>query len=279
MPPHWPSLVGVSLLAAACSAEPSSGPDSPSTGGAGSAPGSAGATTTGGSQAGQSNQAGQTASSGGTAGSASGSGGAGGSQSGAGSGGSAGSSSGSAGSSGSGPHAGDGCVPGGSGFDASVADVVVDRSTCLVWERKDPPRDMAACELKRADVPSSLCFTAAQAYCEALRLDGQSDWRLPSVSDLQSLIACFTPAGGARGPDHRSRRLSGRRGQPLLELGNGRRQSALRRLQRRSAHEQHRTRRAPSAALRAGCGGAVAAQSPRKVGDFSAPRASAAPGR
>ena len=187
-------FVGLSLLAAACSPESPAGTGSPASGGAGSPPTSAGATATGGTPAGQGGQAGQTPGGGGAAGASAGTGGSGGNQAGA-SAGSAGTTlvGGSAGSSGSGPHAGDGCVKGGAGFDTTVTGVVLDRATCLVWERQDPPRDMAACELKRADVPSALCFTAAQAYCDALALDGQSDWRLPTVAELQSLVASPPP--------------------------------------------------------------------------------------
>lgn len=178
------SLLACSLLAGACSAEPSTGADSPATGSAGGHDaGAAGATTTGGVAGQAQNTGGSTAGTLSTAGSNAVTGGAAGSASG-----------GNAGASGTATNAGDDCVPGASiGLDASFAEVVVDRSTCLVWQRHDPIRDMAACALQRADIPSSLCFAAAQAYCAALVLDGQSDWRLPTVSELQTLVVSPPP--------------------------------------------------------------------------------------
>jgi hypothetical protein len=192
------SSLWICSLAAACGADPASGTDTPARGGAGSPPTTSAGT--GNATGGQSGQAGQAPSTGGTAAGiagvsgAAGTSGQAGSSSGAG-GGSGSSNGGSAGANGGGPHAGDGCVPGGTGFDTSFADVVLDRATCLVWQRKDPARDMASCALMRADIPSALCWSAAQAYCDGLALDGQSDWRLPTVSELQTIIASPPPTG------------------------------------------------------------------------------------
>jgi hypothetical protein len=69
-----------------------------------------------------------------------------------------------------------------------VAGVVIDRKTCLAWQRQDPERDVSACPLMIRNHPSKLCFDQAAMSCQALRLDGKSDWRLPSVPELMSLV-------------------------------------------------------------------------------------------
>jgi len=51
---------------------------------------------------------------------------------------------------------------------------VTDRSTDLVWQQKDDGRTR--------DWPAAL------AYCEALKLAGHDDWRLPNVKELQSIV-------------------------------------------------------------------------------------------
>jgi hypothetical protein len=83
---------------------------------------------------------------------------------------------------------GPGCTPGGAGFDTSIAGVVIDRKTCLAWQRQDPERDVSACPLMIRNHPSKLCFDQAVRSCQALRLDGKSDWRLPTVPELMSLV-------------------------------------------------------------------------------------------
>jgi hypothetical protein len=83
---------------------------------------------------------------------------------------------------------GPGCTLGGAGFDTSIAGVVIDRKTCLAWQRQDPERDVSACPLMIRNHPSKLCFDQAVRSCQALRLDGKSDWRLPTVPELMSLV-------------------------------------------------------------------------------------------
>lgn len=64
----------------------------------------------------------------------------------------------------------------------AMTTTVVDSKTNLQWQR--------------AVVATSYNWTAALAYCEGLTLAGFSDWRLPNVKELSSLIDVFqyTPA-------------------------------------------------------------------------------------
>jgi hypothetical protein len=80
------------------------------------------------------------------------------------------------------------CSLGGSGWDTSSADIAVDRASCLAWERRDPARDVSACPLQIRDNDSKLCWDEAVKYCATLRLDGKSDWRLPRLPELMTLV-------------------------------------------------------------------------------------------
>jgi hypothetical protein len=86
------------------------------------------------------------------------------------------------------PAAGGACKPGGAGFDTGTTGVALDRKTCLAWERGDPERDVSACPLSIRDNKSKLCWDAAIKYCAALRLDNRSDWRLPTIAELQTIV-------------------------------------------------------------------------------------------
>jgi hypothetical protein len=68
-----------------------------------------------------------------------------------------------------------------------VAGVAVDKKSCLVWERLDPDKPMATCQIVR-DNSAKLCWVEAGKYCQALRLDGQSDWRLPTRAELRTIL-------------------------------------------------------------------------------------------
>jgi hypothetical protein len=68
-----------------------------------------------------------------------------------------------------------------------VDGVAVDKKTCLVWERLEPDKPMGTCQLAR-DSNAKLCFVEAGKYCQALRLDGQSDWRLPTRTELRTIL-------------------------------------------------------------------------------------------
>ena len=53
-------------------------------------------------------------------------------------------------------------------------EVCTDGDTGLVWQ-KEPTGDY-------------MVWEDAQAHCDALSLDGFDDWRLPSISELRTLI-------------------------------------------------------------------------------------------
>jgi len=65
-------------------------------------------------------------------------------------------------------------VPSPASYDTSVADVVTDNVTGLMWQRT----------LSIA----SVVWSEASSYCEDLSLAGHSDWRLPTRIELVSLI-------------------------------------------------------------------------------------------
>jgi hypothetical protein len=71
---------------------------------------------------------------------------------------------------------------------ADQPEVALDERTCLAWERGDPDRDVSACPLQIRDNGSKLCWDEAVKFCTALRLDGKSDWRLPTIAELQTLV-------------------------------------------------------------------------------------------
>jgi Protein of unknown function (DUF1566) len=79
------------------------------------------------------------------------------------------------------------CPPAGTGFDTSITGVAVDRATCLAWERNDPPKDKGTCLIAR-DSDAKLCFDEAVNYCRTLRLDARSDWRLPTATELRTIV-------------------------------------------------------------------------------------------
>jgi Protein of unknown function (DUF1566) len=79
------------------------------------------------------------------------------------------------------------CIPGGNGLDTGVPGVALDGATCLAWQRDDPPKDKGSC-LIAADSNAKLCFDEAVTYCRSLRLDGKTDWRLPTVDELTTIV-------------------------------------------------------------------------------------------
>lgn len=52
---------------------------------------------------------------------------------------------------------------------------VADQATGLHWQRRPPAEPVT--------------FQAANSYCEGLELDGEDDWRLPSMKELQTIVA------------------------------------------------------------------------------------------
>ena len=69
----------------------------------------------------------------------------------------------------------------------SAPGIALDRKTCLSWERDDPKRDPALCLIKVPE-PSALCWEEATKFCAALRLGGRSDWRLPTIAELSTIV-------------------------------------------------------------------------------------------
>jgi hypothetical protein len=72
-------------------------------------------------------------------------------------------------------------------YDLSVAGVVVDRVTGLMWQRELASSN-AGCSgtlMMRGDVCTQ---PEAEAYCAGLELAGKSDWRLPTAIELASIV-------------------------------------------------------------------------------------------
>ncbi|ETR68273.1 MAG: fimh-like protein [Candidatus Magnetoglobus multicellularis str. Araruama] len=51
---------------------------------------------------------------------------------------------------------------------------ITDKSTCLIWQKNASNKTMA--------------WNQALSYCENLRLSGKSDWRLPNLEELRSIV-------------------------------------------------------------------------------------------
>ena len=65
-------------------------------------------------------------------------------------------------------------LPNPASYDTSVAGIVLDKVTGLIWQRS-------------VSAPS-YTWTEAKSYCEGLTLAGYSDWRLPTRIELVSLV-------------------------------------------------------------------------------------------
>jgi hypothetical protein len=62
------------------------------------------------------------------------------------------------------------------GFNDNANGTVTDFATGLVWQQSDAHNDTTRNQ------------SAASSYCESLRLAGKSDWRLPLVKELTSIL-------------------------------------------------------------------------------------------
>jgi hypothetical protein len=66
-------------------------------------------------------------------------------------------------------------LPNPAAYDTNVAGIVTDRVTGLAWERA-------------VDATATYGYLDAVAHCRSVTLGGHSDWRLPSVLELTSLL-------------------------------------------------------------------------------------------
>jgi hypothetical protein len=65
-------------------------------------------------------------------------------------------------------------IPAGPRYDVG-GDVVIDRTTGLMWSRENVPG-------------GTMKWAAAAEACKALKLGGHSDWRLPTIRELLTLV-------------------------------------------------------------------------------------------
>jgi hypothetical protein len=77
-------------------------------------------------------------------------------------------------------------------FEVHTEDSIIDLHHNLIWQKSDDGTRRA--------------WDAAQAYCEALGLDGNMDWRLPDIQELQTIIdfTAYKPALSTETFDGRS---------------------------------------------------------------------------
>ncbi len=66
------------------------------------------------------------------------------------------------------------------GTTRSLDSTVSDTRTGLMWQQSDDGQERT--------------YSEALSYCRALRLAGHSDWRLPSLRELQSTVVAGMPA-------------------------------------------------------------------------------------
>ena len=61
---------------------------------------------------------------------------------------------------------------------------VTDSATGLVWQKCSNGMNATSC----SGSVSTLTWSSAITYCEGLTLGGRSDWRLPNINELGSII-------------------------------------------------------------------------------------------
>lgn len=80
------------------------------------------------------------------------------------------------------------CVSGSSGTEGSYTDngdyTITDNATGLVWQKCSRGQSGESC----ADTAARINWQGALEYCENLDLGGRTDWRLPSLNELKSLL-------------------------------------------------------------------------------------------
>lgn len=72
-------------------------------------------------------------------------------------------------------------------YDVSMAGVVLDRVTGLMWQR-DVAATMSGCSGTVENLGDVCTQPEAERYCDGLELAGISDWRLPTAIELTSLV-------------------------------------------------------------------------------------------
>ncbi len=73
---------------------------------------------------------------------------------------------------------------------AKQGEVVIDNTTGLMWQNEPytPQEKEAYDKTNGSEYGKVLKWGNAFKYCEALELEGYSDWRLPSLKELKSLV-------------------------------------------------------------------------------------------
>ncbi len=67
-------------------------------------------------------------------------------------------------------------------------EVVIDNTTGLMWQNEPYSSQEQEAEKANTEHGKVLKWGNAFKYCEALELEGYSDWRLPSLKELKSLV-------------------------------------------------------------------------------------------
>ncbi len=71
---------------------------------------------------------------------------------------------------------------------------VTDACTGLIWQKAHWDRDGDGI-YRGNELEDEVTLEEAQAYCQGLELAGQDDWRLPTLSELLTLIRLESPVG------------------------------------------------------------------------------------
>jgi len=70
----------------------------------------------------------------------------------------------------------------------TLAGTVTDNSTNFMWQQCSAGWTDADCATDDLAIPNTYTWEAAISYCEVLSLGGLTDWRLPNIKELNSLV-------------------------------------------------------------------------------------------